>query len=282
MFDDTSPSESLQTPARWSDGAAEIAFAQTDGETRLKHLYQSDPCRVLFPARTRHGLKEAVIVTTSGGVVGGDRLRFAVDAGIGTSATVTTQAAEKIYRSARDDSVIDISVSVRDQALIEWMPQETILFQGARLRRRTIIDLFGSARVIAGEIVVFGRRARDEVFSSGLLHDSWRVCRDDALVWADDLHMDGDIGATLSDVHAFHFAAAVATVIYGGADAAEKLDFARDAVDGGAVSCVDDLLVARFIDRDAARLRSNVTRYWAKLRGDVAGLPSALPRVWET
>ncbi len=100
--------------------------------------------------------------------------------------------------------------------------------------------------------------------------------------WADGLHLDGDIGATLSDVYAFDFAAAVATVIYGGADAAEKLDFARDAVDGGAVSCVDDLLVARFIDRDAARLRSNVTRYWAKLRGDVAGLPSALPRVWET
>lgn len=282
MFAATSPSDISPAPARWSDGAAEISFAQTDGETRLKHLYQSDPCRVLFPSRTRHGLKEAVIVTTSGGVVGGDRLRFAVDAGIGASATVTTQAAEKIYRSAGDDSEIDISVAVRDQALIEWMPQETILFQGARLRRRTTINLFGSARIIAGEIVVFGRRARDEVFTNGLLHDAWRIRRDGALIWADGLHMNGDIGAVLSDAYAFDSAAAVATIVYAGADAADKLEFAREAVDGGAVSCVDDLLIARFIGRDAAKLRSNVTNYWALLRGDVAGLPSALPRVWET
>ena len=75
-------------------------------------------------------LKEAVIVTTSGGIVGGDRLCFAVDSGMSTSATVTTRAAEKVYRSAGRDSEIDISITVHEDALIEWMPQEPILFQG--------------------------------------------------------------------------------------------------------------------------------------------------------
>ena len=282
MYATTSTSDSPAVSARWSDGAAEISFARTDGETRLKHLFQSDPCRVLFPARTVRALKEAVIVTTSGGIVGGDRLRFSVDAGIAAEATVTTQAAEKIYRSAGDDSEIDISVSARDEALVEWMPQETILFQGARLRRRTTIDLFGSGCIIAGEIVVFGRRARNEIFTDGLLLDAWRIRRDGALIWADGLHLDGDIGAILADVHAFGSAAAVATVVYVGPDAGDRLEFARESACSGAVSVVGDVLIARFVDGDAAKLRAEVARYWGLLRGEVAGLPTDLPRVWET
>ena len=93
MFAAVTRSDPPQSPARWSDGVA-CSFALTDG-TRLKHLYQSDPCRVLFPSKQVRALKEAVIVTTSGGIVGGDRLCFAVDSGMSTSATVTTPAAEK-------------------------------------------------------------------------------------------------------------------------------------------------------------------------------------------
>ena len=92
---------------RWSDGSAELSFSLKDGETRLKHLYQSDPCRVLFPSKRAKAPKEAVIVTTSGGIVGGDRLEFDMKGGKSTTATVMTQAAEKVYRSAGKDSVID-------------------------------------------------------------------------------------------------------------------------------------------------------------------------------
>ena len=109
----TAPVSRVAPLRRWADGAAEVSFTQVGGETRLRHLYQSDPCRVLFPRHADDAPKEAVIVTTSGGVVGGDRMRFEIDAAVDCVATVTTQAAEKIYRAAGADSEIDVTVTVR-------------------------------------------------------------------------------------------------------------------------------------------------------------------------
>lgn len=266
---------------RWADGAAEVSFSGTAGETRLKHLYQSDPCRVLFPRQADGAEKQAVIVTTSGGIVGGDRLRFDIEAGTGSVASVTTQAAEKVYRSTGANSEIDVSVRVRDGALLEWMPQETILFDGARLRRHTRIDVTRTGRILAGEIVVFGRRARDETFTRGFLHDAWRLSRDDRLVWADALHLSSEIADTVANPHTFGGAAAVATAIYCAPDAADCLDSARRCAGSGGASCVDDVLIVRFVHTDAAVLRAEFTHFWKHFRHDVAGLPAVLPRVWE-
>ena len=137
MFAAVSQSDPPQSPARWSDGVAEISFALTDGETRLKHLYQSDPCRVLFPSKQVRALKEAVIVTTSGGIVGGDRLCFAVDSGMSTSATVTTQAAEKGISVGWPGQQNDISIKSAN-ALTNGRSRNNP-FSGARLRRSTSI-----------------------------------------------------------------------------------------------------------------------------------------------
>ncbi|MFT5487650.1 MAG: urease accessory protein [Paracoccaceae bacterium] len=279
--EESAPASGAAPLRRWADGAAEVTFAQVDGETRLRHLYQSDPCRVLFPRQADGAPKEAVIVTTSGGVVGGDRLRFEIGATAGCVATVTTQAAEKIYRAAGADSEIDVSVSARDCGFLEWMPQETILFDGSRLRRRTRLDLHGTARVLAGEIVVFGRRARDEKFTYGFLHDDWRVFQDGGLVWADALHLSSDIGARVANVHAFDGAAAVATVLYCAPDAAAYLETARGLIGEGGASCVDGILVIRLVNADAAALRAEFAQFWKMFRHETAGLPATLPRVWE-
>ena len=287
MYDAISPSEKTPAnadiipPVRWADGAAEVSFSRTACETRLKHLYQSDPCRVLFPRQTDGAAKEAVIVTTSGGIVGGDRLRFDIEAETGSVASVTTQAAEKVYRSTGADSEIGVSVRVRDGALLEWMPQETILFDGARLRRHTRIDVAETARILAGEIIVFGRRARDEAFTHGLLHDDWRVSRDGRLVWVDALHLSADIADAIANRHAFDGAAAVATAIYCAPDAASHVDTARQLAGSGGASCVDDVLVVRLVDTDAAALRAEFTHFWRHFRHESVGLPAVLPRVWE-
>jgi urease accessory protein len=266
---------------RWADGVAEVSFAHIEGETRLKHLYQSDPCRILFPRQADGAPKEAVIVTTSGGVVGGDRLTFEIGASADCVATVTTQAAEKIYRAAGADSEINVTVSANDCGFLEWMPQETILFDGARLRRRTRLDINGSARVLAGEIVVFGRRARNEKFTYGFLHDAWRIFRDGRLVWADALHLKGAIDEQISDLHAFDGAAAVATAIYTAPDAATHLRTARGLIGDGGASCVDGVLVIRMVNADAAALRADFAQFWKIFRHETAGLPATLPRVWE-
>lgn len=270
-----------------ADGAAEIVFACTDGVTRLAELYQSDPCRVLLP---RPGVGEpatGIIVTTSGGVVGGDRLRYAVKAAPGAVCSVTSQAAEKIYRSAGEDSRIAIELRAESGATLEWMPQETIVFDGARLRRTTDIDLAGDARLIAGEMIVFGRLAHGERFGHGFLHDGWRLRRDGRLKWADGLRLDRAIGETLARPSAFDGAAAMATLIYVAADAASRLEVARSWLEPlpgearAAVSVVGDVLLIRMLGRDPSITRRAFAAVWSRLRAETLGFPARLPRIWD-
>jgi urease accessory protein len=284
----TSPSETI-APPRWSDGAAVIALAADDGVTRLRDLYQSDPCRVLFPRPGDGAAFEAVVVTTSGGIVGGDRIAIDIEARAGVTATVTTQAAEKIYRSAGPDSLISVDMRIGEHATLEWMPQGTILFDGARLRRTTAIDAAPGSRLLAGEFVVFGRRARAETFTRGLLHAAWRLREGGRLVWADALHLDGDVAGIVGRKTTFDDAAGVGAVVYRADDARRHLSPARDmlaALTGNgcdaAVTCMGALLVVRFLGREEAALRAAVAGFWSAFRAGALGLPARLPRVWET
>lgn len=268
---------------RWADGAAEAAFAAAGGETRLRHLYQSDPCRVLFPRAARGAPAEAVVVTTSGGVVGGDRIRVDLAALGASAATATTQAAEKIYRSAGPEAEIAVALRADAGALLEWVPQETILFDGARLRRETRIDVARTARLIAGEINVFGRRARGEDFRRGSLRDAWRLRRGGRLAWAESLRLGDGLGDGARGRFAFGDAAAAGLLLYCGPRPAPVLDAARRALGdgpGGAATCIDGVVVSRLCDADAARLRRRFADLWRALRGAAAGRAWPLPRVW--
>ncbi|HYD98575.1 MAG TPA: urease accessory protein UreD, partial [Alphaproteobacteria bacterium] len=157
------------------DGAARLAYARRGGVSALADLYQRAPCRLLFPDAGPDEPPQAVLLTTSGGLTGGDRLAVAVEVAASAAATVTAQAAEKLYRAGEDDCAVDIALTVGPGAWAEWLMQETILFDGARLRRRTAADIAPGGRLLAVESVVFGRAAMGEDFRRGLLHDSWRV-----------------------------------------------------------------------------------------------------------
>jgi urease accessory protein len=244
---------------------------------------------VLFPRPATGAPFEAVIVTTSGGIVGGDRIAIDIEAGAGSAATLTTQAAEKIYRSTGPDSRIDIDIRVAAGAVLEWMPQETILFDGARLRRTTRIDVSPGARCLAGEFVVFGRRARGETFTRGFLHDGWRIVEDGRPVWADALHLADDIATTMVRADAFGGAAAMGPMVYHADDATDHLDAARDLLSNAAgdrcraaASCLGRLMIVRFLGDDAAALRTACARFWSSFRAAVLDLPASLPKVWNT
>jgi len=165
-----------------TDGIAEIGFDHRDRGTRLAHLYQRDPLRVLFPAPAAGDPPLAVIVTTSGGLVAGDCLDVSVRLAPGARAHVTASAAEKIYRSTGPTTTVAQTLSVGAGAALEFLPPETILFDGARLRRHTSIDLSAGSGFLGGDIVVFGRRARGERFTCGFLREVWQVRREDKLV----------------------------------------------------------------------------------------------------
>jgi len=268
------------------DGASELRFIRRDGGTHLAHLFQRAPCRVLFPNAPLDDLPLAVLLTTSGGLAGGDRIRISVGAEDGAQAVVTTQAAEKIYRSLGSDTQVDISLTVGCKAWLEWIPQETTLFDRGRLSRRTVVTVAPEGRLLAAEMVVFGRIARGERLSDGLLHDRWAVRVAGRLRWVDATRLEGDIAGRLEVPGGFDGATAIATAIYVGADAASLLPLARalalDSESRAGATLVDGILLARFIGPDARVLRADLARYLADIRRAAAGLPARVPRLWQT
>ena len=150
-----------------SNGQGNIEFSYRDGRTNLFHLYQSDPIRVLFPNVSSEEIKLGIIVTTSGGLVGGDKISLSLTFGEKTSAMIMAQAAEKVYGSSEATCLMEVDLEANTHAWAEYLPQETILFDNARLNRATRIRAAAGSQVLAGEIVVFGRKGSGETFSSG-------------------------------------------------------------------------------------------------------------------
>ncbi|TMJ60893.1 MAG: urease accessory protein UreD [Alphaproteobacteria bacterium] len=269
-------------------GVAEIGFAKTGDVTRLAHLYQRDPLRVLFPTPEADDIPVAVLLTTSGGLVAGDRLAISARLDDGAAAHVTAASAEKIYRSTGATTAITQQLTAGEGAWLEYLPPETILFDGARLRRETRIELAPGAGFLGGGILVFGRHARGERLTHGLVHERWEVWRDGALAWGDALHLDDDIGATIADPACFAGATACATLILAlPANPSTLLDEARalqqrSAVTGmqAGATIVGGLLIARWLGQDALALRRAYADLACHLRQATMGLPPRLPRLW--
>ncbi len=268
-------------------GVAALRFARGAGCTRLADLYQRAPLRVLFPRPTDDGVPTAVVVTIGGGLVGGDRLDLDVVADEGARVLITAQAAEKVYRSLGADCRIAVRLTAAAGSWLEWLPQETILFEGARLRRRTVLDVAPTGRALAGDLVVFGRIASGEVVRRGLVRDAWEVRRDGRPVWMDALHMAGDLATPLASPACFAGFAAMATMLYVGDDGAAALDPARALIAAhesgdvrAAATLVGGVLVVRWLGRDGAALRRAFGAVWAAFRNRAGGLRAALPPLW--
>jgi urease accessory protein len=266
---------------------AERSGGQDSGSaTRLADLYQSDPCRALLPSPDPGEPITAVLITTAGGLTGGDRLKLSVTVDPGAAALCTPQAAEKIYRSPDDSAArIDLALDVAAGAALEWLPQEMILFDGARLGRRIAVSLKADSRLLAGDITVFGRTARGERFASGSLFDRWQVRRDGRLVWTEATRLDGDTTAVLDHPAGFAGATAQAMIFYQGPDVADMRDHlrAREDHESGCewgATVIDGLLLIRLLDTNAARLRRQFARLWSDLRPGL-GLRPAMPRLWK-
>ncbi|MGI4876137.1 MAG: urease accessory protein UreD [Janthinobacterium lividum] len=264
------------------DGAARIVFAVRGQRTALADLYQRAPCRVLFPDVDPGEPLQVVLLTTSGGLTGGDRIAVSVAVGAGATATVTTQAAEKLYRALPLDEAtrIETRLTIGAGGCAEWLGQEAILFDASRVRRTFEAELAADARLLAVESLVFGRTAMGERFASGHVHDSWRIRRAGRLIWADALRLDGSGQAALP--FGFGDALATATIVYAGADAGEHIGEARRLVGGdrGGATSFDGLLIVRLIAADAAALRRGVVRIAAGLRAAILNLTPRLPAVW--
>ena len=269
------------------DASGSISFQGP--ETRLRDLRQNSPIRFLRPVPEPGDPTTVVLVNTAGGVVGGDGLTMSVSASDGAAVLATGQAAEKIYRSSGDTAELSVQIAAQDGAALEYVPQGTILFDGARMRRRTTLSANGDATLLYGEILHFGRTAMGETFASGLLGDRTDIHLDGRRVLVDALRLDGDMEEAMAARSGLN-GATCAAVMYCLGPKAER---ARDAVreitqelDGGgatkaaAARFENGPMVARMIARDGAALRRDFARIWSRSRFAVLGRPEKMPRIW--
>jgi urease accessory protein len=251
-----------------------LTVAEADGTTRRTRVVEDGSLRVRFPRPSSRAL-DAVIVNTGGGIAGGDRLDVRVAVGEGARLIVTTAAAEKIYRSLGPDAAIHLNLSVAAHGSLLWLPQETILFDRARLARTIDVELAEDATLVLTEALVFGRAAMGEAVEQGHLFDRWRVRRKGRLVFAETARLGEAIGEILREPGVAAGAAAVATLFIYPADAAriaavrERADWMSEV----AISAWNGFAVARFVAADGAALRND-------LIAAVTALGVPLPRLW--
>jgi urease accessory protein len=257
-------------------GAVKFDVALVDGVTRRRQLHESGSLRVRFPSPEAQGLS-AVFVNTAGGIAGGDRFDIDIATGEGARLTVTTAAAEKIYRAQGPAAQLNIALKVAAGSHLGWLPQETILFDRARMNRRIDIDLAESASLLLCEIVVFGRAAMGEKMLTGSFVDRWRLRRGGRLVFAETVRLDGDIGEKLARPAVAKGGVAIGTALIVPGDEA-LVTRIREVSEsfGGEVgtSCWNGFAMARFCAQDAAKLRGDMIAVLGR-----AGGP-ALPRLW--
>lgn len=291
-----SPSETaiaeniVPAPDAPASGRGLISFhLSQDGRTRLKGLRQDAPLRILLPDPVANEPVEAAFTNTGGGMVGGDHVEMGVSVGRRASVLAYAQAAEKIYRSVTSPCVVQVNATVDCGGWLEWLPQETILFDESQLVRRTRLDVGGEGQALCGEMLVFGRQAHGEIYQHGLAHEVWEVRRDGRLVWADALRLEGAVRTPLDHPAGFGAATACATMVAVlDRPDASALDLLRavpfengsDGVVRRAFTLVNGIVIGRWLASDTELLRNDFGHVWRQARQHFGGWQDRLPRLW--
>jgi urease accessory protein len=276
MLTDIARAASATFAANRARGAVAFDVHLVDGVTRRGRLHESGSLRVRFPSPEDDGLS-AMFVNTAGGVAGGDRFDTEIVVGEDARLTLTTAAAEKIYRAHGEPAQLNIALRAGPKAHLAWLPQETILFDRARVSRRIDIDLAEDASLLLCEIVVFGRSAMGERMLSGAFVDRWRLRRGGRLVFAETVRLDGDIGAKLARPAFAKGGVAIGTALIVPGDEAlvERIRELAPSFGGEVgISAWNGFAMARFCAQDAARLRADMMAVLGRAS------TSPLPRLW--
>lgn len=282
----TAPDGPVQTGVGASDrlrarGEARAVFTRLGARTAPARVFETGGLRLRFP-RAMAGC-EAVLINTGGGMAGGDRAKIDLALGAGAEVLFTTQSAEKIYRSDGATSAVEARAVLGAGARLEWLPQETILFQGACFARRLEIDLAADCSLLLVEAVTFGRIAMGERDIDASLRDSWRIRREGRLVFAEEVRLNR-AAVTLDRLGVGRGARAIASILIAAPEASPQLDNIRAALDQArevgdepleaGATAFDGLVLARLAAPSPFRLRVAIGAVMMRLRGRAA------PRVW--
>jgi urease accessory protein len=247
-----------------------------EGATRRGRVHEQGALRVRCPGPPAPEL-EAMIVNTAGGMAGGDRFELDFAVGPGARLLVTSAAAEKVYRTLGSETTIRANLKVAAGGGLAWLPQETILFDRARLRRTIEVDLAADARLLLAEAVIFGRSGMGETVAEGFWLDRWRVRRGGALLHAETARLDGNVAAKLAQSAIANGGVAMASVLLVPGDeaiAAAVRAASRQCRGEVGASAWNGLAIVRLLAADGAALRHDLACILTTIRGE------RLPRLW--
>lgn len=261
------------------DARARLLANRVNGRSRVHELYQEGAAKIRMP-ETRSDPLEAILINTAGGLTGGDRIGWDIEAGDGASVTATTQACEKLYRSRSGSARVDVQLKIGDGARIAWLPQETIAYDQSSLERSVEVDLVGNAEVLIVESVLFGRLAMGETVTSASFRDRWHIRQGGRLIHAEAFSIGPDLASTLARPAAAPGALAVATVLLVSSHAESMLPGTRAVIgeDGGASAWTvggTGKLLARLMAGDGYNLRKRLVPLVGLLNGK-----AGLPKIW--
>jgi urease accessory protein len=260
--------------ANRAEGRVALAVAAKSGATRRTRVAEAGSLRVRFPGAPGREL-EAMLVNTAGGMAGGDRFDADIVAGGGAELLVGTAAAEKIYRSIGPATQVSIRLEPAAGAKLRWLPQETILFDRARLDRRIDVEMEEGASLLVAEAIVFGRAAMGETVEQGELVDRWRVRIGGKLVFAESVRLTDTVAKKLAEPAVAAGARALATVLLvPGKDRHVEAVRAQNFSGEVGVSSWNGIAVARLCACDGATLRRDL----AAVLGALDSGP--LPKLW--
>jgi urease accessory protein len=271
-------------PAEWvvpnylrADSEIRARFVRTGHRTVLVDAYERGSLRLRCPNASQGC--EAIMINTGGGMVGGDRARTIASIGEQASVTFTTQSAEKIYRALGPAARSEVRLSLAPGSRLEWIPQETIFFDGGKFERCLDVDMAADASLLVVESIVFGRLAKGETVADGVFRDRWRIRRKSRLIFAEDTYLADNITATLDRPACGDGARMIASVLYMTADvennlAAVRQSLAASAAQWGA-SAWNGLLLVRILSPTPEAVRGAVGTVLTILGNGVAA------RVWQ-
>lgn len=242
----------------------------------LSDFRQSGSFKCLFP-RSRGPALEAVLLNTAGGVTGGDQFTFSAHAAPATTLTLTTQACERAYKAqAGQVGRLRNRLKIASGARVNWLPQETILFNGSALDRHLRVDLAADAAFLMVEPLVFGRPAMGETLTDIRFRDRIEIRRDGTPLFLDAMALNGNAARHLARPNIANGAGAMALVVLVAANAEAHLAPLQDTLpDTAGVSLLhDDTLVLRLLAQDSFALRQTLLPVLHHLNG------SPLPRCW--
>jgi urease accessory protein len=264
-------------------GRLTLGFEARGSRTVLAHRRRHGPLAVQRPFYPEDGVCHVYLLHPPGGVVGGDRLEVDVECTTGSQALLTTPGATKFYRSSGALATQAQCLVVGAGAVLEWLPQENILFPGARARLQTQVELQHDARLVLWEIHCLGRPTNDEPFDSGMLDSALSIYRDGRPLLLDRLRVNErnrhapsllagqPVSGTLVLSHASDVECHAARAL-----------LPTDAGHRTAATLIDDLLVVRYLGASTERARAIFTAVWSAVRQTTLGRPALLPRIWAT